>query len=60
MDEMAFRQLVREMRDAQRRYFKSRGTDCLRAAKALEKRVDDVLDPKIRVDPDDTPPLFGQ
>jgi hypothetical protein len=40
-----FRQLVAEMRNAQREYFKTRASDWLTAAKKLEKQVDDELRP---------------
>ena len=42
----AFRELVTEMREAQRTYFRTRSVDALRWAKAMEKRVDDELSPQ--------------
>ena len=38
-----FMQLVREMRKAQKEYFKSRDRDVLAKSKQLEKRVDDEI-----------------
>lgn len=38
-----FMQLVREMRKAQKEYFKTRDKDVLAKSKQLEKRVDDEI-----------------
>lgn len=38
-----FMQLVREMRKAQKEYFKTRDRDVLAKSKQLEKRVDDEI-----------------
>lgn len=38
-----FRELVRQMRHNQRRYFATRNQDALRISKDLEKRVDEEL-----------------
>ena len=38
-----FMQLVREMRKAQKDYFKTRDRDVLAKSKQLEKRVDDEI-----------------
>lgn len=38
-----FMQLVREMRKAQKEYFKTRDKDVLAKSKTLEKRVDDEI-----------------
>jgi hypothetical protein len=38
-----FQQLVAEMRDAQKEYFRERSPQNLAAAKSLEKRVDQAL-----------------
>jgi hypothetical protein len=37
---MEFVELVRQMREAQRQYFKTRHTDALNRSKDLERRVD--------------------
>ncbi|GAC1375734.1 MAG: hypothetical protein NVS3B10_29260 [Polyangiales bacterium] len=42
---MTLEQAVRAMREAQKRYFKSRDLADLTASKRLEKAVDDLLDP---------------
>lgn len=39
------RRVVREMRAAQREYFQTRSSEKLREAKALEKRLDQMVDP---------------
>jgi len=39
----SFTILVRDMREAQKAYFANRSTEALRKAKALEKKVDDIL-----------------
>lgn len=39
-----FEKLVRDMREAQKRYFRDRGMDALRDAKSLERRVDEELE----------------
>ena len=49
MDANVFLQLVAEMREAQRTYFRERTYVSLSKAKALEKRVDDAIS-KIRHD----------
>lgn len=38
-----FREIVRQMRHNQRRYFATRNQDALRISKELEKRVDEEL-----------------
>lgn len=38
-----FRELVRQMRHNQRRYFATRNQDALRISKELEKRIDEEL-----------------
>jgi hypothetical protein len=35
--------LVKETRDAQKEYFKSRSLDCLNKSKALEKKLDETV-----------------
>ena len=42
-NETAFRALVKDMRDAQKDYFRTRSQDALRRSKALERRVDSEL-----------------
>ena len=42
-NEAAFRALVKDMRDAQKDYFRTRSQDALRRSKALERRVDSEL-----------------
>ena len=39
-----FEEAVKQMRAAQKSYFQTRGMDALRESKALEKRVDAMLD----------------
>lgn len=51
MDYKAFKALVREMRTAQKEYFRDRSHDALQRSKALEKRVDDELAQKVETDP---------
>lgn len=51
MDYEAFKALVREMRTAQKEYFRDRSHDALQRSKALEKRVDDELAQKVEIDP---------
>lgn len=51
MDYEAFKALVREMRTAQKEYFRDRSHDALQRSKALEKRVDDELAQKVETDP---------
>lgn len=41
--DVEFRELVRQMRHNQRRYFATRNQDALRISKELEKRVDEEL-----------------
>ena len=41
---------VKQMRDAQRTYFKTRAPSDLRAAKAFEARVDKMLDANAKKD----------
>lgn len=43
MDFQAFRDLVAEMRRAQREYFRTRSSTALEKSKQLEKRVDDAI-----------------
>ena len=43
MTSAEFYSLVREMRNAQREYFRTRSNDSLMKSKALEKRVDEAL-----------------
>lgn len=43
VDADKFRDLVAEMRNAQREYFRTRSSSALERAKSLEKRVDDEL-----------------
>lgn len=40
---MEFYSLVKEMRKAQKEYFRTRSKDSLMKSKALEKQVDEVL-----------------
>ncbi|MCD8206478.1 MAG: hypothetical protein LUD72_00920 [Bacteroidales bacterium] len=47
-DELA--SLVREMRAKQKEYFKTRDTNVLREAKALEAKVDKVVFPPVEED----------
>jgi len=54
MTHEGFRQLVREMRQAQRAYFKGRSPDAMAEAKRLEYRVDRELEG------DGRPTLFGE
>ena len=42
-DDIAFRKLVRAMREAQRAYFKTRSPDWLNESKKLERLVDEEL-----------------
>lgn len=51
MDYEAFKALVREMRTAQKEYFRDRSHDALQRSKALEKRVDDELAQNVETDP---------
>lgn len=44
MDSVQFRRLVREMREAQKRYFKTRSLDVLETSKRLEREVDRELE----------------
>lgn len=44
-----FMQLVREMRKAQKEYFKTRDKDVLAKSKQLEKRVDDEIKNEVAV-----------
>ena len=39
----AFMSLVKQMREAQREYFRTRSRESLQASKALEKRVDEEI-----------------
>lgn len=52
MSESQFRDLVRRMRLAQKKYFRSRNSGWLRLSKDLEKQVDDELrhDERIRLE----------
>ena len=43
MTSAEFYSLVREMRNAQREYFRTRSKDSLMKSKALEKQVDEAL-----------------
>lgn len=43
MTSAEFNSLVREMRNAQREYFRTRSKESLMKSKALEKRVDEAL-----------------
>ncbi len=43
MTKSDFFSLVRDMRNAQREYFRTRSKDSLRRSKALEKQVDEAL-----------------
>lgn len=52
MDEKTFRQLVKQMRDAQKEYFKTRSKESLMNSKTLEKQVDTELST------DNNPTLF--
>ena len=47
MNEQEFKQLVKEMRDAQKNYFKTRTNLTLTKAKQLEKQVDDELEDRL-------------
>ena len=42
-NEAAFRALVKDMREAQKDYFRTRSQDALKRSKALERRVDSEL-----------------
>lgn len=44
-EHVAFRELVRRMRDAQKAYFRERNKEALVASKQLEKQVDEWLKP---------------
>ena len=52
MNVSEFTRTVKEMRDAQKRYFKSRLRSDLIASKELEKRVDDAIEDGIVFDLD--------
>jgi len=43
MDYEQLKALVKEMRSAQKEYFRDRSHDALQRSKALEKRVDDAI-----------------
>lgn len=43
-NEAAFRALVKDMREAQKDYFRTRSQDALKRSKALERRVDSELE----------------
>lgn len=43
-----FADLVMEMRDAQRKYFRTRSKASLEASKSLEQRVDKILEERKR------------
>lgn len=58
MTEEQFRDLVREMRTVQCRYFRTRDRAVLAESKALERRVDGELSGTAVVK-DSTPSLFG-
>jgi len=47
MDEQRFFHLVRHMRAAQKRYFKTKDRNDLRRAKDLERRVDRAIEYKL-------------
>ena len=49
MTSMDFYSLVKEMREAQKEYFRTRSKDSLKRSKALEKRVDEALSGQIGI-----------
>ena len=51
---MTFKELVKQMREAQRQYFATRERDWLREAKRLEKQVDEALSTGNLFDPEFT------
>lgn len=48
MNDKDFLELVRQMREAQKQYFKTRWVDDLRKSKKLEKQVDDEIANKVQ------------
>lgn len=54
MNKIDFKKLVHDMRDAQKRYFKSRMWKDLDNAKKAEKAVDDFLAKYYRQEPEKT------
>ena len=50
MDHKQFRQLVAEMRNAQKMYFRSRSSEYLSQSKKLERMVDDAIREEERLD----------
>lgn len=54
-----FADLVKEMRDAQKEYFKTRSSDSLRRSKDYEKKVDEILSSREkRIKEEREPSLF--
>ena len=54
-----FEQLVLEMREAQKAWYRYHDQQYLMRAKALERKVDAALEKKAAADTDPTPDLFG-
>ena len=50
MDHKQFRQLVAEMRNAQKMYFRNRSSEYLNQSKKLERMVDDAIREEQRLD----------
>lgn len=54
-----FARLVRDMRDAQKEYFRTRDIGVLQRSKRLERRVDDVVEDLATSDQAEQGRLFG-